>query len=159
MKTKPPQDPLAAWADAVLRQIPDRRAPASLLPAVLAAVRAQAMLPWYRRTWLQWPPWVQLVSLVLASSGLVAGLCILEELLISFAATAPADAFFASGQMAAGLLATLGRVAVVLGRSVPSAFWIALIGVIGSAWIACLALGTACWKLARLQVHSREAST
>jgi hypothetical protein len=38
-----------------LRELPAPRAPRSLAPAVMAAVRARASRPWYARPWRTWP--------------------------------------------------------------------------------------------------------
>jgi len=42
-----------------LRALPSPRAPATLLPTVLAAAAAR---PWYRREWLAWPALAQVAS-------------------------------------------------------------------------------------------------
>lgn len=43
-----------------LRSLPGRRAPGSLLPGVLAIVRAEAALPWWQRSFRAWPLWARL---------------------------------------------------------------------------------------------------
>ncbi len=52
--------------DRQLRALPDRRAPDTLLPRVMAALRVRA-LPWYQRTWWTWPRPLQCLSLLLVS--------------------------------------------------------------------------------------------
>ncbi len=68
---KPPADqPHENWEtilDRRLRELPNRPAPASLAPRVLAAIQARARLPWYRRPWMQWPRGLQAGSLLLVS--------------------------------------------------------------------------------------------
>lgn len=60
--------------DRALKALPEPRAPRTLLPAVMLAVRAAAMRPWYSRPWATWPHvWqmasgVALVLLVAAAS-------------------------------------------------------------------------------------------
>ncbi len=54
-----------AKLDRELKSLPNRRAPATLLPRVLAKIEAQKKLPWYRRTWAQWPRSAQLFSGIL----------------------------------------------------------------------------------------------
>lgn len=46
----------------VLRQMETPRAPDTLLPRVMAAVRVSAHVPWYRREWRRWPLGWQLAS-------------------------------------------------------------------------------------------------
>ena len=41
--------------DAALRSLPAPRAPGTLTPRVMAAVRARGEAPWYRRPWFAWP--------------------------------------------------------------------------------------------------------
>jgi hypothetical protein len=59
--------------DQQLRQLPYRKAPGSLAPRVLAAIRAQAHKPWYQRPLATWARWLQVVTLMLAT-GIGAGL-------------------------------------------------------------------------------------
>lgn len=49
------QDALARWTSHALSQLPDRTAPPSLLPRILAAVAEIQSRPWYRRAWTHWP--------------------------------------------------------------------------------------------------------
>ena len=61
--------------DAHLRKLPRPGAPATLLPRVMAAVRAAAR-PWYQRDWFSWPAaWQALSAMALVS--LVIGLGLL----------------------------------------------------------------------------------
>lgn len=48
--------------DRVLADLPPLGAPDTLLPRVLAAVRAWAGRPWYQRAWLTWPVELQAAS-------------------------------------------------------------------------------------------------
>ena len=48
--------------DRRLKALAPRRAPGTLLPAVMAAVRAAAARPWYARPWATWPSGWQLAS-------------------------------------------------------------------------------------------------
>lgn len=73
MHTDPDRHREEGWEnllDRKLRSLPDRRAPATLVPRVMAAVRARAERRWYRRAWRDWPPICQVLSL-LAFSGVL----------------------------------------------------------------------------------------
>ena len=61
-----PRDPekLERLIHQTLRSVPDRRAPFSLEGRVLAAIAAQAALPWWRKSFLQWPLAAQVAFLV-----------------------------------------------------------------------------------------------
>ena len=45
-----------------LRSLPNRRAPETLVPRVLAALRDRKAAPWWRQPWLAWPHGWQAVS-------------------------------------------------------------------------------------------------
>ena len=45
-----------------LATLPDLKAPAGLLSKIMAGVDRMARRPWYRRTWLAWPPLCQAAS-------------------------------------------------------------------------------------------------
>lgn len=53
--------------DRALKQLPDRAAPATLMPRVLAAIQSRARLPWYRLEWSTWPRVAQASSLAVLS--------------------------------------------------------------------------------------------
>jgi hypothetical protein len=59
-----------------LDQLPDPRAPRTLLPRVMAAVQAWVSRPWYQRAWLTWPRGWQLASAIVLAM-LVSGLALL----------------------------------------------------------------------------------
>ena len=48
-----------------LRQLPDHAAPAALAPRVMAALRAQAQMPWWQRSFWAWPKPVQATFVIL----------------------------------------------------------------------------------------------
>jgi len=48
--------------DRELKSLPALRAPDTLLPRVLAAVRHWADRPWYARAWFTWPMWWRVAS-------------------------------------------------------------------------------------------------
>ena len=55
-----------------LKRLPLPRAPRSLLPRVMSAVAAPKPAAWHARPWLQWPRWMQAIS-VAAFMGLAWG--------------------------------------------------------------------------------------
>jgi hypothetical protein len=61
--------------DGLLRNLPPPEAPATLLPRVMAAVRALSARPWYERSWFTWPPVWRLTSAggALAAFALLVG--------------------------------------------------------------------------------------
>jgi hypothetical protein len=63
-------DDLQQLMDRELKRLPTPRAPATLLPRVLAATVARPPVPWYARAWVTWPLGWQVASLaVLVAAG------------------------------------------------------------------------------------------
>src|SRR5262245_32986514 len=59
------QHDLECQVDRTLKRLPEVSAPRTLLPRVLAAVRARAALPWYRQSWQAWPMPLQVATIFL----------------------------------------------------------------------------------------------
>jgi hypothetical protein len=93
---------LEQLVDRRLKALPPRRAPGTLLPAVMLAVKAAAARPWYARPWRAWP-----------SGWQVASVAALLALLAGGAAFVPAAQPYAAPALswAEGLLAPAARVA------------------------------------------------
>jgi len=137
--------------DRDLKALPQLRAPASIRLNVMAAVRAQASLPWYRRGWQAWPLGVQYAAIAALMLALVAvywGLGRVEQ---------PPELARLAGQGSEavglaksflGVLATLGNaVLLTLGKlGTPAIISLIMAGVLGYAM--CLALGTVYYRLA-----------
>jgi anti-sigma factor RsiW len=157
---QPPQSHERAeqWATHALRQLPNRRAPETLAPRILAAVRLQKR-PWFQSPWLQWPRGLQLLSL-LAYAGLIA--LIAGYVLPQAQAQAPtlADASQTAHQLipalkplsvAVQVCAEVGRSSAVFVRNLNSWTLSCVAGAVALIWCATLGLGTACWRLIRVQ--------
>jgi hypothetical protein len=71
-----PNDPerLEARIHAVLRQLPERKAPAGLEARVLAELGRRAALPWWRKSFAHWPSAVR--AAFFAASAIAAGLVV-----------------------------------------------------------------------------------
>lgn len=67
-----PEQDLEKLLDRELRSLPTPRAPETLMPRVMAAIAARAALPWYQRTWFEWPRGWQVASAALTVAFLVA---------------------------------------------------------------------------------------
>ena len=140
-----PQDPLADWAERTLRQLPQRRAPASLAAGVMAAIRRQAVLPWYRRPWFTWPRGLQVVSAFL-TGGVFAGLAWAFGL-AETAATPMVNDLRSDASRLWSVLGALGQAASLAAGHVPLMAWGVVGGVLTAAWLGCLGRGTACGRL------------
>ena len=148
-----PKDPLAAWADQALRQLPARRAPATLAPRVLAAMARQKSQAWHQRPWLDWPRHFQLLSFALFA-GLVGAAVWFLAPHADAVSLANAKETFAQAEgvrtvsTAVDVLSTLGSAMVLVLRS--AHLWViaSVCGVLAILWCSCVGLGTACWRLA-----------
>ncbi len=146
------EEKLAAWADQALKQLPARRAPATLAPRVLAALAKQPALPWYRRPWLNWPRHMQLLSFVLFAGIIGAvGWFLLPHADALNLANAKQTLAQSEGvrpvSVAMGVLTTLGNALVLVLGNVKGWVIAAGLGVLGFLYCSCLGLGTACWRL------------
>ena len=61
-----------------LRQLPDPQAPQTLLPRVMAAVRAWSERPWYQRAWVSWPAALQAVSIAALAAVIGGGFLVVQ---------------------------------------------------------------------------------
>ena len=148
-----PKDPLAVWADQALRQLPARRAPATLAPRVLAASARQKASAWHQRPWLDWPRHFQLLSLALFA-GLVGAVVWFLAPHADAVSLANAKQSLAQNEglrtvsIAVDVLSTLGSAMVMVLRS--AHLWViaSACGAMAFLWCSCVGLGTACWRLA-----------
>jgi len=76
------------------------RAPGSLAPRVMAAVRAHQALPWYRRSWFSWPVGWQVVGVVAALVMVAAGAMLAPSAVRGAATVATVVAQNVSGALA-----------------------------------------------------------
>jgi len=141
-----PKDPLTQWTDQALKQLPKRRAPTGFAPRVLTAIQQRAALPWYQRPWLRWPRSLQAIS-ALATGGLFA--VVLWGVALAQAAANPLVSEVKHDAFSALSILSLLAQAIGLGAArIPMPVWGAALGMVAMAWVSCLALGTACWRLA-----------
>lgn len=140
-----------AELDRKLRSLPDRPAPRTLIPRVLTALHAQAVLPWYRRPWWNWPPAAQVLSLLVLSGLLgMATWLVIHAGRVDWAAAFMDDAkrWLAPLAPVWSLLSALaGAVALVLkgaGGWVPAAGT----GLCLVMYLSCIGLGTVFYRVA-----------
>ncbi len=150
------KDPLAQWADRVLRQAPERRAPSTLVPRVVAEIRRRANLPWYRRPWLQWSGPQRWMSVVVLSGALYG---FFGWLIPSLNSAAVGTATYRQASRVPGFIDVLwdagSLVLDAVARSaetIPPWAFTAMLAIVVFSWLSTVGLGTACWRIAR---HSR----
>lgn len=145
-------DPLASWTDQVLKQLPPRPAPSSLIPLVLAAVARRRALPWYRQPWFSWPGPVRLLTAVAASLVLGLGIWLVlpHAEVVSLASAKQAAAQFETVRevhTTADILKSLGSALLLVLKSLNSWVLAGILGAFALLWSTTVGLGTVCWRL------------
>ncbi len=155
----PFEDPSDARLHAALRNLPDHRAPDSLLPGVLAAIRAReqaaavlSQLPWYRRPATSWPAPLR-IALGTAALGLLAALAFVPQLIAAVTEDSPLRAAVAASwarlEVLLGALAVVGEACVtVLRESANSPYMLGAAAVIILSYFALLGIGGVVWRTA-----------
>jgi len=149
-----PHEQLQDWEDALdkeLRQLPDAQAPDTLIPRVMAIVRAKAKLPWWRQTWWHWPPAAQ-VLVLLSFLGLVIGLSYYgpqawEALAASSLGHTVAGWLQVFTPLVDGLTALVNAFALILRQTGKLALILAA-AVCLALYVSCLGLGTMMYRVA-----------
>lgn len=153
----PFDDPDDARLHAALRALPEHRAPDTLIPGVLAAIRAREHAatipaPWYHRPATTWPPALR-IALGTIAMAVVTALAFIPQLLGIGGETASAGSALARAWDT--VLALLGAV-----RTILSACATAVQGTAGTHWLVggaavmffsylvLLGIGGAIWRTA-----------
>lgn len=139
-----PDDQLAAALHHELRQLPPHRAPAGLLPRVLAALAVAEQRAWWERSWFEWPRAVRRLAgaatgITLASLVGVALLLLNLDWLLGIVGSASA---------AWGVLGALGNALSLLGRAVPTNALLAGGALLVCSYLCAIALGTVFFRYA-----------
>ncbi len=135
-----------------LRHLPDRRAPATLAPRVMAAIAARQRAPWWQQAWTDWPQGLRLAfltfSLGLAGALIAAGwqLPQLNELTAGIN-HASADVFANLKPYLAMVLGLGEAVWAILKSAPPHVLWLGA-AIIGLGYATCVGLGTLGYRVA-----------
>jgi hypothetical protein len=139
-----PEDKLSAALHAELRNLPPHRAPADLLPRVLAALAVAERRAWWERSWFEWPRAIR--RLAGAATGVVlatfvgVGLLLLNlDLLLGLAGSA---------SEAWSVVGALGNALSLLGRAIPTTALFAIGALLVASYLCAIALGTAFYRYA-----------
>jgi hypothetical protein len=134
-----------------LSKLPERQAPKTLAPRVLALIQAQSQRHWWQLPWINWPLAFQIASLpvlLLGAAGFMFAVEMLWGLVPSGPATGPAMEHILSLALLWDLLGTLGNALLVLARSTGPLLLIAAVSIPLAMYLACVGLGTVCYRLA-----------
>ena len=135
-------------ADARLRRLPQPRAPLTLLPRVMRAVRA-ADKPWHQRDWFSWPAaWQMLSAVFLVPLVLVLALWLPEvQAAMDTRLTEAVGPIVAPVTETVTYLQALGRATRVIVRTVQPAAGV-LLALVLVMCTACALLGAALRRVA-----------
>lgn len=134
-----------------LSSLPERTAPQTLIPRVLAQIEARARKRWWQRPWTDWPCPLQVISFpfMLASAlGTVVGVSLLGQWLLTQLSAVPVSRAIILMSAAWDILNALGGALVVLGRAAFQPWMLAGLVVAAAMYAACLGLGTLCYRVA-----------
>ena len=131
-----------------LRKLPDREAPASLLPRVMAFVHTREARPWWQQPWLTWPRLAQAVSgsvfvTCLAGLGLAATTFLPSSLSLNFVQIP-----VGIGSFAWSVLSTLGNAFALVIRTIPTPYLLLGAAIVASSYFSCIGLATLCYRVA-----------
>ncbi|MBI1177148.1 hypothetical protein GC207_06875 [bacterium] len=138
-----------------LRELPDLRAPATLAPRVLAALAARHRAPWWKKSWVDWPPGLRVAFLslsLLVTGGLVyLGLQVphvVGATALAGEVSATFTGWYASVEPYVSFVTRLtGALELVL-KAAPASLWWGLAAVVGLAYATCIGLGTLGYRVA-----------
>ncbi len=135
-----PDPQLERWTHGNLRRLPELSAPPSLLPRVLAALQAEARLPWWRQSWWRWP----LAAKVAALAVFLASATALSFLGASIQPAA--DSLSTALDERLGIISHLWIALAALGGALETL----LLSLAGNPWV--LAAGAGCTALYLLSI-------
>ncbi len=132
-----------------LRALPDRRAPRSLESRVLMAIAARASLPWWKRSFAQWPV-IARVAFILFSAGLVkVALMAAVWVMAGFSGAEFTNAFstqFAWLHQITSAIGGMREFFAILGRSIPALWIYAAFGTIAAIYVSLFGIGATAYR-------------
>jgi hypothetical protein len=134
-----------------LRQLPDIEAPQSLIPDVMAAIRArqEAIVAWYRRPATTWPASLQFALGLTAMAVFVLAVFGIQQLAQGTPAaevTGPFAAFSAKVGSIWSIIQTLVDALVVVLRNALSPLLLGVVAAACFSYLALLGIGGALWR-------------
>jgi hypothetical protein len=152
-----PQQALEELIHRELAKLPNRPAPETLIPRVLAEIQARAHRRWWQRPWPQWPLALQLASVPVLLAGFIGtlyGLSVTWKFFTGEMQFGTVWDTLGSFSVVLDVLDTLASAVVVLCRYV-GPLWVAGVLMVPVVmYLACVGLGTLCYRMA---VYKRPA--
>lgn len=127
-----------------LRQLPDLKAPSSIISSVRARLEARASLPWYQRPWFAWPVPLRLASGIL-TIALLSGLSFGMQRLLTAASTLTESTTFSTIVSATNAIT---NALILAARAINPLYLAGGVALVGLMYVSCVALGTVCYRIA-----------
>lgn len=146
-----PQTNLEELIQRELSKLPERQAPQTLIPRVLAQIEARAHKRWWQCPWSYWPSSLKALSLpvMLGSAvGAVFGVSLQWNLFFANSSLAPMTDKLEWLSSVVDVLAALGNSVLVLGRAAGQQWLLLGLLVPVAMYLACVGLGTLCYRMA-----------
>ncbi|HMN43077.1 MAG TPA: hypothetical protein PKE27_00750 [Povalibacter sp.] len=144
MSNTPDHQSLEQFTDAVLRDLPPRRAPASLEARVFAELERRAARPWWQSSYRDWPAIVRI--LFLAACVALGSLAVrATEWLFGRSASTISGIESDLSPAAASVKATAGAFSFIA-HNIPSVWIYGAIAVMAVTYIALFGIGAAAYR-------------
>ena len=146
----PPKNSLEELIHRELSTLPEQPAPETLIPQVLARIRARESRRWWQRSWTHWPLPVQLASvpfLLSGALGTIYGFSFLWSLLLG---SSEAGRISTALDAVAGIwdvVAVLGSAILVVARAMGQEWLLLALLLPVAMYLACVGLGTLCYRM------------
>lgn len=143
-----PEHDLNELLDRELRQLPTIKAPQSLAPRVMAAVRAKAAAgsaPWWLQSWAQWPMYARaalFVAALLIASLFFSGSVVLDDQVRTYTSQSTISSVL-------GEFATYGNTAGLLWQKIGQPLFVTRFAVCVAMYLLCVGLGAAMFRIVR----------
>jgi hypothetical protein len=134
-----------------LSKLPERSAPNTLIPRVLAQIQAAEQKRWWHRPWSHWPLGMQIASVPLLLSGVGAAVLVLSMLsnwLLGQVTLGELAAQMDSLSAIWDLMSVFANAILVIGRAVGQQWLLLGLLIPMAMYAACLGLGTLCYRVA-----------
>jgi len=132
-----------------LKSLPPLKAPASLLPNVMAVLAARAAMPWWQRAWWEWPLTAKVAFVLLAVSiagALGGGGHILGETAAGYSAQVLERFNGVDGTF--DLFAPLLDAVALVWEKTAQPFLLYGALFVGALYLTCVGVGTVCFRYA-----------
>jgi hypothetical protein len=132
-----------------LRSLPDRRAPRSLESRVAAAIEARATLPWWKKSYADWPLAARCLFLLLSGGFAKVALMAAVWAAGDFDTSALVNAFatqFSWIERASSVVGGVGEFFAMVGRNLPTTWLYGGLAAIAVLYAALVGLGATAYR-------------